>query len=196
MRSTKVIAVVAISGLVVAGSAIRASAQDDAVYTFEECDEGWKVVSSSSSDRPNQGEWHRAQPGNVSTSAFWNGPPYAGDDSEELLTSPPHVWKGGQVTLSYAVNYFYETSDTAVTTEGIHVEWSKNGRLWTELAWHGNGINPGWPFAFENQEVTFKAPKGKVFIRFRAISDALVEFGGGAVDDVSLNAPRPAAAEC
>ncbi len=162
-------------------------------YTFEECDEGWKAVENSGAPTPTS-KWHRDSPGDLSGFAMYNGPPYAGSDSEELLTSPAHKWKGGKVTLSYSIKYNYEPEGTRATEEGIHVEWSRNGRLWKRVAFHGE-TNAGYP-AFEQQTVKFKAPKGKVFIRFKVLSDALVEFAGGAVDNVTINAKKPSSAKC
>lgn len=168
-------------------------------YTWEECDEGWTIVSNSpAGTKPTspQGPWHRSSPGNAgSTMAFYHGPPYSSNDSEELLTSPVHTWPGGEATVTYFVNYNYEPyPDSAVVEEGIHIEWSSNGNLWTDVAWHG-GQQAGYP-AFEAHEVKFNAPAGNLQIRFRAISDALVALSGGAVDDVTIPSPKPAAASC
>ena len=162
-------------------------------YTWEACDQGWKVTTQSSSPTPNS-EWHRANPGDASTTAFYNGPPYAGGDAHEYLTSPAHRWKGGKVTLKYAINYNYESAATRAAEEGIHVEWSRNGRTWKRLAFWGE-TNVGYP-AFEHKTHKFKAPRGKLFIRFHAMSDALVENSGGAVDNVILNTKAPAASKC
>ena len=162
-------------------------------YTFEQCAEGWKAVETSSEPTPNS-KWHRGNPGDLSTTAFYNGPPYAGGDSETTLTSPVHRWKGGKVKLAYSVNYNYEPEGTRAAEEGIHVEWSRNGRTWRRLAFHGE-TNAGYP-AFERHTINFRAPRGKLILRFRALSDALVQFNGGAVDNVTLPVRKPKTANC
>ena len=162
-------------------------------YTWEACAQGWKVATQSAAPTP-ASEWHRAGPGDASTQAFYNGPPYAGSDAHEYLTSPAHRWRGGKVTLKYAINYNYEPAATRAAEEGIHVEWSRNGRTWKRLAFWGE-TNVGYP-AFEHHTHKFKAPRGKLFIRFHAMSDALVENSGGAVDNVILNTKAPRASKC
>ena len=161
------------------------------LYTWESCDQGWKSVEQSPTPTPNS-KWHRAAPGATSTMALYNGPPYAGDDSNEYLTSAAHRWRGGRLTLSFDINYNYEPAATRAAEEGIHVEWSRNARTWKRLAFYGE-TNAGYP-AFEHHALKFKAPRGKVYIQFHALSDALAQFNGGAVDNVKLTGVRPPAA--
>ena len=191
-RAVFILAAMASTALQVA-PATTASGARSVHYTFEQCAQGWKVKSQSAQPTPTS-KWHRASPGDSSTMAFYNGPPYAGSDAHEYLTSPAHRWRGGRITLKYAVNYNYEPEATRAVEEGIHVEWSRNGRSWKRLAFHGE-TNVGYP-AFEHHTKKFKAPRGKVFIRFHVMSDALVESNGGAVDNVILNTRAPRAGKC
>ena len=191
-RAVFILAAVASTALQVAPTPVASGARS-VTYTFEQCAQGWKVKSQSAQPTPNS-KWHRSSPGDASTMAFYNGPPYAGSDAHEYLTSPAHRWRGGRVTLKYAVNYNYEPEASRAVEEGIHVEWSRNNRTWKRLAFHGE-TNTGYP-AFEHHTKKFKAPRGKVFIRFHVMSDALVEANGGAVDNVILNTRAPRAARC
>ena len=182
-----------LAGLVIAASP-SAYSGPSVKYTFEKdgqpCAQGWKAVEFSPEPTPTS-KWHIQSPGDASAQAFYNGPPYAGGDSIELLTSPMHRWRGGKVTLKYAVNYNYEPEATRAVEEGIHVEWSRNNRTWKRLAFHGE-TNTGYP-AFEHHTKKFKVRRGKLWIRFRAISDALVQSNGGAVDNVTLTVKKPKA---
>lgn len=191
-RASLLVALLAIPAFFVPSGS---SAQATTTYTWEQCDEGWTIESQSSAPTP-ASAWHRAEPGNPpSLMAMYNGPPYAGTDATELLTSAPHQWGGGSVNLMFFAKYNYEPyPESAVVEEGIHVEWSVNGFDWKDEKWLG-GTSVGYP-AFVEESVTFNAPAGPLQIRFRAISDALVEFSGGAVDDVTINAPTPAKAVC
>ena len=191
-RSVTVLAAAA-STLMLIGPTTPAGSAPSVNYTWEQCAQGWKVASQSSTPTPNS-EWHRANPGDASTTAFYNGPPYAGGDAHEYLTSPAHRWRGGKVTLSYSINYNYESAATRAAEEGIHVEWSRNNRSWRRLAFYGE-TNVGYP-AFERHTHKFKVPRGKLFIRFHAMSDALVENSGGAVDNVLLSTKAPRASKC
>ena len=164
-------------------------------YTWETCDEGWKIVSTSTAPTP-KSAWHRDSPGSAtSTMAMYNGPPYAGTDAQEVLTSPAHVWDGGEMAITFDAAYNYEPyPESAVVEEGIHVEWSKDGRNWTDVLWLG-GTSTGYP-TFIPKEVRFSPPAGYVQIRFRAISDALGELSGGAVDNVAVPADPSSSVSC
>ena len=193
-RSVLILAAVATTLLQVVPTTTASGAKRSVTYTFEQCAQGWKVKSQSAAPTPTS-EWHRGSPGaDGSAYAFYNGPPYAGSDAHEYLISPAHRWRGGKVTLEYDVNYNYEPEATRATEEGIHVEWSRNGRSWKPLAFHGE-TNVGYP-AFEHHAHKFRAPRGKVFIQFHVMSDALVESNGGAVDNVKLNARAPKSSKC
>ena len=181
------------STMLLIGPTTPAGSAPSVTYTWESCAQGWKVTSQSAQPTPNS-KWHRGNPGDASTTAFYNGPPYAGSDAHEYLTSPAHRWRGGKVSLKYSINYNYESAATRAAEEGIHVEWSRNGRSWRRLAFYGE-TNVGYP-AFEQHSHKFKAPRGKLFIRFHAMSDALVENSGGAVDNVVLSTKAPRAAKC
>lgn len=193
MKKRAVIALAAVSTLLQVGPTTPAGSAPSVTYTWEGCDQGWKVTSQSAQPTGTS-EWHRGNPGDASATAFYNGPPYAGSDAHEYLTSPKHRWKGGKVTLKYAVNYNYESAATRATEEGIHVEWSRNGRVWKRLAFYGE-TNVGYP-AFEHHQHKFRVPRGKLFIRFHVMSDALVEHAGGAVDNVVLSTRAPRASKC
>lgn len=186
------LAAVAATALLVA-PATPAGGKPSVTYTFEDCAQGWKVTSQSGTPTPTS-EWHLAGPGDLSATAFYNGPPYAGGDAHEYLTSPAHKWKGGKVKLTFAINYNYEPAATRAAEEGIHVEWSRNAKTWKELEFYGE-THPGYP-AFEHHTLKFKAPKGKLYIQFHAMSDALVEASGGAVDNVTLPVKAPKASKC
>ena len=194
-RSILILAAAATALLQVVPATTASGARRSVTYTFEQCAQGWKVKSQSAAPTPTS-EWHRGNPGaGGSAYAFYNGPPYAGSDAHEYLTSPAHRWRGGRITLSYDVKYDYEKPEhqggTAVVDEGIHVEWSRNGRDWKRLAFY-TGTSAG----FEHYTKKFKAPRGKVFIQFHVMSDALVEQTGGAVDNVKLSTRAPKAAKC
>ena len=192
-RLALALALAATSDLPLGSATPAGGAPAKVTYTFEECAQGWKVTSQPSTPTETS-KWHRAGPGDASTMAFYNGPPYAGDDAHEYLTSPAHRWRGGKVKLSFAINYNYEPAATRAVEEGIHVEWSRNKRVWKELEFYGE-TNTGYP-TFEHHTLTFRAPRGKLFIRFHVMSDALVESSGGAVDNVTLPVKAPRAAKC
>ena len=195
-KRTAVVAATAVTMLLQVAPTTTASARATATYTFEECAQGWKVSSRSSQPTPTSA-WHRAGPGagsswnEASTTAFYHGPPYA-SDAHEYLTSPAHRWGGGTLKLGYQIKYDYQQEPTREAEEGIHVQWSRNGRTWRELAYHGDGT----ALAFEHHSHKFRAPRGKVFIRFHALSDAVVEHSGGAVDNVTLSTKAPKASKC
>lgn len=173
-----------VGSALVMGSTQPATGAASALYTFETDCEGWKVVSNSPQPTPTSA-WHHGSPGAPASpaGAMYNGPPYAGGDSEELLTSPAHrLRRRTKITLQYDVIYDYEPEETRAVEEGIHSQWSRNGRTWKELDFHGV-TSQGW----EHKSYKFRAPRGKLFIRFQVLSDALVEKAGGAVDNVSIS---------
>ncbi len=179
---------------VVASSVLVAPVAQSAetTYTWEECEEGWKVESGSATQTPQSG-WRREAPGNASTMAYHAGPTYVGDASESLI-SPGHKWKGGTVNVSFAIRYQFEPTETSLGADNVSIDWSKDGKNWIMVETY-QPLSEGFP-AFTTKEVSFKAPKGNVYIRFHLASDALVEGYGASVDDVTINAAKPSSANC
>lgn len=163
-------------------------AKASTTYDFEACEQGWKIESSSSEPHP-LSSWHLGPPGNASAQAFHVN--LYGGDASESLSSPAHAWKGGTVTVGFAIRYQFEPEETSLGADNIGIEWSRNGSLWTPV----ENYKPLAP-AFETHEVSFKAPKGKVYIRFHLVSDQLVSGTGASVDDVTINAATPKEAAC
>lgn len=168
------------------------SAQPTTTYTFEGCPEGW-TVESNSGTMSETSVWHRRADGNVSSMAFHAGPPYVGD-ADEALISPVHAWKGGKLTVGFALRYQFEPTETSLGADNISIEWSNNGEVWRIVETY-QPLSQGFP-AWTTEEVSFNAPKGKLQIRFHLVSDALVEGIGASVDDVTLPVVTPRAAAC
>lgn len=192
--------VLSISMLLVAGlfGAPASLAQGTTTYTFEACEEGWSAESNSGTNNPNSA-WHRGPDGNASSMAFHAGPPYVGD-ADEVLLSPVHLWKGGKVTVGFALRYQFEPADTSLGADNVSLEWSNNGKIWrvVETYFPAAGSPPfssGFP-TFSQQEASFNAPKGKLQLRFHMVSDQLVEGIGASVDDVTVPMSVPKGAAC
>ena len=159
-------------------------------YGFELGDEGWTTAQSGNPLHA----WKRAAPGHASGSSFQLTPYF--DESTATLTSPAVNQPGGWVFLD-----FRNKRDTEPGFDFLTVEWSTDGANWSAAKWVWDTAtadwsdqktfdaqNAGYP-AFAAEKVAFKAPAGRLQVRFRFSADQLFSsplYTGVHVDDVAI----------
>lgn len=145
-------------------------------FGFEIGDEGWTATSTHPA-----AAWRRASPGNASGTSFQHTP-YADESAASLISPAMTVPAPSTIKVSW-----WERRDTEPCCDFVSMEWSSDGKVWKQpLA--VDGQNPDFP-SFSNVSVTFVAPKGKLYVRFRITSDEYVSsplYTGVAIDDVKV----------
>jgi len=147
-----------------------------AEYGFETSDEGWTVKSNNDTST-----WKRGQPGHASGSSFQNIP--YGDAASVSLISP----KIAMPARSTVKVSWWELRDTEPCCDFFTIDWSSDGYVWKPVR-SIDGQNPEFP-EFGQASVSFVAPAGELFLRFRVTSDQLVSFPpytGVAIDDIKV----------
>lgn len=193
----------------VAGPLMWGAVSTDAIaappttYTFDTCEEGWKVTENAPAPQGSSG-WVRSRPGSPAAPngmAFRSFPYPEGDAAgapggvyEASVTSPTHAHAGGQLK----VNYFLQ-HDLELDFDYLFFEWSRDGKTWAE-AEKWTDLNADFP-TFTAIETTITAPAGSILFRFRLTSDPFVSgntqvAGQVAFDEVTVPFDRPVGAVC
>ena len=144
-------------------------------FDFETGPEGWTP------EGPAQGNWKVSPPGDASSQSY-NVMPYTDEGTFELVSPKFTLAKRSSIKLSWS-----EARDTEPCCDYMSVEWTTDGYVW-HSARAVAGQNPGYP-TFAPAETKFVAPAGKLQIRFRLTSDALVSapaYQGVAVDKILI----------
>ena len=195
------IAVITLSALLVGGVLFwqpdAANAAGTHKYSFEDCEEGWKVEENHT-DPTTATTWQRSEPGAPNDPAGFamRSRPYPiGFEAPDTIyvasaVSPAHPHTGGEITVSYYVQY-----DLEADLDFLYFEWSRDGKAWTEVEkW--TGLSP----TFTLVESKFTAPVGPVFVRFRLTSDELFAGNTGAgqvaFDEVIVPFDPPKGSAC
>jgi hypothetical protein len=145
-------------------------------FDFETDAEGWEATSTSDTS-----EWKLAPPGNASAQSFQDVP-YTDDTSAALVSPKLELPEPSSVKVSWFQRY-----DTEPCCDYFSIEWSSDGKVWN-AANAVAGQNADFP-NFSPAEVTFVAPAGDLYIRFRMASDALVSapaYSGAAIDQILI----------
>lgn len=145
-------------------------------FGFETDAEGWTTKAKSSASG-----WKRGQPGHASGTSFQDIP-YSDDTSVSLLSPKMTLPARSNVKVSW-----WELRDTEPCCDFLTVDWSSDGYVWNPVR-SIDGQNPDFP-EFSEASVTFVAPAGELYLRFRMTSDQLVSFppySGVAIDDIKI----------
>lgn len=110
------------------------------------------------------------------------------DNMDATLTSPPV-----DVPAAPAVLQFWLKHDTEDSFDFVDAQWSTDGTTWRTLASY-SGQNQGYP-GWTQHTLGFDAPGGRVQVRFRFRSDALVSGVTGGYQGVRADSVIIGAAE-
>jgi hypothetical protein len=147
-----------------------------AAFDFEADEQGWTVTGEDPM------RWNRRPPGNASSTSF-QVIPYTDDGSTVLRSPEMTLPQSSTVKVTWAA-----LRDTEPCCDFLSVDWSSDGSGWHN-AGSLAGQNKDYP-NFSDESVEFKAPGGKLFIRFRMTADSLVSapaYKGVAIDDVRID---------
>ncbi len=147
-----------------------------ALYGFETGAEGWTAGTAGSVEA-----WRRAAPGHASSQSF-QVVPYENASSVSLTS--PNLTLPARSTVQVS---WWKTQDTEPCCDGLTLDWSSDGYVWHTVSTKTDQ-NKDYP-NFSSDSVRFVAPAGKLMLRFRLTSDALISsppYTGVRLDDIEV----------
>jgi hypothetical protein len=147
-----------------------------ALYGFEASAEGWTAGASSQVEA-----WRRAAPGHASSQSF-QVVPYENASSVSLTSPALKLPARSTVQVSW-----WKMQDTEPCCDGLSLDWSSDGYVWHTVSTKSDQ-NKDFP-NFSPDSVRFVAPAGKLLLRFRLTSDALISsppYTGVHLDDIEI----------
>jgi len=147
-----------------------------ASFDFDTSDQGWTARSSDSLEG-----WKRQAPGSGSAQSF-QVVPYTNDATATLASPKMAVPARSLIKVQWD-----ERRDTEPCCDFLIMDWSSDGHLWHSVR-AIDGQNPDFP-QFTTVSVSFVAPAGSLYLRFRLNSDQLVSsppYTGVAVDNIMI----------
>jgi len=149
------------------------------LFDFEADEQGW---SGRTNDADGIEMWRRMPPGNASA---WGMQvvPYTDEHSVSLRSSAMSLPKDSNVKVSW-----WKLQHTEGCCDPLALDWSSDGFVWHNVSSKAHDLTES-PEGFIQDTASFAAPKGKLFLRFRLTSDALVSapaYAGLILDDIEI----------
>jgi hypothetical protein len=150
-------------------------------YGFETDTEGW---TTRTTDPDGIMAW-RQGPGGHDSAGSMQIIPYTDEQSASLISPALSLPVDSTVKVS-----FWKVQHTEGCCDPLAVDWSSDGKVWRNVSVKANDLTEDPTSAgFIQDTVTFAAPKGKLFLRFRMTSDSAVSapaYLGVLLDDVEI----------
>lgn len=150
-------------------------------YGFETDAEGW---TARTTDPDGVVVW-RQGPGGHDSLGSMRVAPYTDEVSTSLISPRLSLPADSTVKVS-----FWKLQHSEGCCDPLALDWSSDGQVWINASVKANDLTEDPTSAgFLQDTVTFKAPKGALFLRFRFTSDALVSapaYIGVLLDDVEI----------
>jgi hypothetical protein len=149
------------------------------LFDFESDEQGW---TARTTDTDGVETWRRMPPGNNSA---WGMQvvPYTDEHSASLKSSALTLPKDSNVQVSW-----WKLQHTEGCCDPLALDWSSDGFVWHNVSAKPHDLTES-PEGFIQDTASFVAPKGKLYLRFRLISDQLVSspgYTGVILDDVEV----------
>ena len=150
-------------------------------FGFETDAEGWTVRTT---DPDGVMAW-RWGPGGHNSAGSMRVLPYTDEQSTSLRSPALTLPTASTVKVSW-----WKVQHTEGCCDPLALDWSTDGFVWNNVSVKATDLTEDPTAAgFLQDSVTFTAPKGKVYLRFRLTSDALVSapaYLGVLLDDVEI----------
>jgi hypothetical protein len=152
-----------------------------ALYGFETDAQGWVAHTT---DPQGVMTWRHGAPGHNSVGSM-QVIPYTDEQSASLHSPALSLPSDSTVQVSW-----WKVQHTEGCCDPLALDWSSDGHVWHNVSVKTNDLTEDPTAAgFLHDSVKFVAPKGRLFLRFRLTSDALVSapaYLGVLLDDVEV----------
>lgn len=150
-------------------------------FGFETDAEGW---TTRTTDPDGIMAWRQGPGGHESVGSM-QIVPYTDEQSASLRSPALTMPRDSTVKVSW-----WKVQHTEGCCDPLALDWSSDGHVWRNVSVKANDLTEDPTAAgFIQDTATFVAPKGKIFLRFRLTSDALVSapaYLGVILDDVQI----------
>jgi hypothetical protein len=147
-------------------------------FDFESGAQGWVA---STTDTTGAMAWRNSYPGHSGQKSE-QVVPYTQANSASLESPRMSLPTASNVKVSW-----WKAQDTEECCDGLTVDWSSDGKKWFTVSVK-TAADAQFP-QFSQDSVSFEAPKGSLFLRFRMTSDELIAsppYLGVMLDDVEV----------